>query len=287
MTAPMQTALPYGVRDIKLTPYIDALGTVLGTSSVDLPYAQTLSFSEAEETTELRGDDKLVTIHGQGAQVDLSLESGGISLAAWKILTGGSLVEEGVAPNRRIRLRKRSSDVRPYFRVEGQSISDAGGDVHVTIFRCRLNGDLAGDFTDGEFFVSNASGQGLPLLDDTNDLLYDFVQNEQKSAISLTPTPNPLPTPQNVAAGEVTAATVALNWDDVVGATEYKVQQSVSPYSAWTDVSEANGGEPSASNTTVTSLTASTAYKFRVKAVLPAGTSDASVDTGVVTTAAS
>ncbi|QNJ55332.1 major tail protein [Gordonia phage LittleFella] len=284
MTAPMQTALPYGIRDIKLTPYLDALGTVLGNNSVDLPYAQTLSFSEAEETTELRGDDKLVTIHGQGAQVDLSLESGGISLAAWKILTGGSLVEEGVAPNRRIRLRKRSSDTRPYFRVEGQSVSDSGGDVHVIIYRCRLNGDLAGDFTDGEFFVSNASGQGLPLLDDTNDLLYDFVQNEQKAAISLTPTPNPLPTPQNVVPGALTATSVALNWDDVANATGYVVERSVSPFSSWTAVGSSAGGEPTTSNTTVTGLDASTAYKFRVKAVLPGGTSDPSIDTGVVTT---
>ena len=283
----MQTALPYGIRDIKLTPYIDALGTVLGSTSVDLPYAQTLSFSEAEETTELRGDDKLITIHGPGAQVDLSLESGGISLAAWKILTGGTLVEEGVAPNRKIRLRKRSSDTRPYFRVEGQSISDSGGDVRVVIYRCRLNGDLAGDFTDGEFFVSNASGQGLPLLDDTNDLLYDFVQNEQKTAISLTPTPNPLPTPQNLTAGTVTATSVVLDWDDVQNATGYTVEQSVSPYSTWSAVASANGGEPTASNTTITGLSASTAYKFRVKAVFANGTSDASVDSGVVTTLSS
>lgn len=283
----MQTALPYGIRDIKLTPYIDAIGTVLGSTSVDLPYAQTLSFSEAEETTELRGDDKLVTIHGQGAQVDLSLESGGISLAAWKILTGGSLVEEGVAPNRRIRLRKRGSDTRPYFRVEGQSISDSGGDVHVIIYRCRLNGDLAGDFADGEFFVSSASGQGLPLLDDTNDLLYDFIQNEQKAAISTTPTPNPIPTPQNVVVGALTATSAALEWDDVANATGYLVEQSISPYSTWTAVSSVNGGEPATSNTTVTGLTANSSQKFRVKAVTPAGTSDASAETGVVTTPAS
>lgn len=286
MTAPMQTALPYGIRDIKLTPYIDALGTILGPTSVDLPYAQTMSFAEAEEFEELRGDDKLITTHGQGAQVDLSLESGGISLAAWKVLSGGSLVEEGVAPNRRVRLRKRSSDVRPYWKAEGQSISDSGGDLHVVVYRCRLNGDLSGDFADGQFFVTSASGLGLPLVDDTNDLLYDFIQNEQKSAISLTPEANPLPTPQNLAVGTIASTSVELTWDDVSGATGYKIERSVSPYSTWSAVTSANGGEPTVSGGTVSGLTASTAYKFRVKAVIGSATSDASLDTGVVTTTA-
>lgn len=286
MTAPMQTSLPYGIRDIKITPYIDALGTVLGPTSVDLPYAQTMSFSEAENFEELRGDDKLVTTHGQGAQVDVSLESGGISLAAWKVFTGGTLVESGVAPNRKVTLRKRGTDVRPFFRVEGQSISDSGGDLHVVIYRVRLNGDLNGDFADGQFFVTNASALGMPLVDDTNDLLYDFVQSEQRTAISLTPPPNPLPTPQNLTVGAISSTSVALQWDDTLNATGYKVESSVTPYSTWTAVSNATGGEPAISETTVTGLTASTAYKFRVKAVVGGQDSGASQDSGVVTTTA-
>lgn len=282
MTAPMQTALPYGIRDIKLTPYVDALGTILGTTSVDLPYSQTLSFAESEEFEELRGDDKLITTHGQGAQVDLSLEAGGISLAAWKVLSGGSLVESGLAPNRKVTLRKRSSDVRPFWKAEGQSISDSGGDLHVVIFRCRLNGDLNGDFADGQFFVTNASGLGLPLVDDTNDLLYEFVQNEQRSAISLTPKANPLPTPQGLSVGTISSASVALTWDPVYDATTYKVEQSLSPYDTWT----AATGTVTDESVTVTGLTASTAYKFRVRAVIGGVDSDPSIDSGVVTTTA-
>ena len=284
MTAPMQTALPYGIRDVKITPYTDALGTILGGTSVDLPYAQTLSFSETEEFEELRGDDKLVTTHGQGAQVDLSLESGGISLAAWAVLSGGSLVEEGVAPNRRVRLRKRSSDVRPYWKAEGQSISDSGGDLHVVIYRCRINGDLSGDFADGQFFVTNASGLGLPLVDDTNDLLYDFIQNEQRAAISLTPEANPLPTASNVTPGVLTSTSVELTWDAVSGADSYKIEQAVGPnFDAWTSATPATS---TTASVTVTGLTASTAYKFRVITVVGAADGDPSADTGVVTTTA-
>lgn len=286
MTSSLSTALPYGLRDVKLTPYVDALGTRLGTTSVDLPYSQTFSFSEAEEFQELRGDDKLVTTHGRGAQVSWSLASGGISLPAWKTMSGGTLAEEGVAPNRSIRLRKRSSDVRPWFRVDGQAISDSGGDLRAVVYRCRATGDISGEFGDGEFFVTNASGDGLPLLDDSNDLLYDFIQNEQKTMISTTPTPNPLSAPQNVTVGALTTTSVELSWDAVADADSYEVQQSTTPFTEWTDVPEANGGTPDTSSTTVTGLTANTGYKFRVITVEGDQVSNPSVETGVVTTPA-
>lgn len=189
--APISTSLPYGIRDVKLTPYSDIAGTTLGDTSVDLPNMQTFSFSETEEFQELRGDDRLVTVHGQGAQVEWEIESGGISLRAWAILTGGTATESGVAPNRTLTLRKKASDVRLFFRVEGQAISDSGGDLHTVVYRCRANDTIEGEFADGEFFVTNASGVGLPLDIDGFDLLYDFIQNETQKAIPLEAAPNP------------------------------------------------------------------------------------------------
>lgn len=192
MSAPLSnTALPYGIRDCKLTPYTDAAGTVLGETSIDLPNMQTFSFSETEEFQELRGDDRVVTTRGQGAQVEWSLEAGGVDIRVWAILTGGSVTESGTTPNRVVTARKRSSDNRPFFRLEGQAISDSGGDVHAVVYRCRANSNIEGSFSDGEFFITSASGLGLPLMDEDFDLLYDFVQNETKVSIPTTPTANP------------------------------------------------------------------------------------------------
>lgn len=192
MSAPLSsTALPYGIRDCKITPYTDAGGETLGDTSVDLPNMQTFSFSETEEFQELRGDDRVVTTRGQGAQVEWSIEAGGVNLRVWAILTGGEVTESGTAPNRTVTVRKRSSDNRPFFRLEGQAVSDSGGDVHAIVYRCRANSNIEGSFGDGEFFITSASGIGLPLLDEDFDLLYDFVQNEVKTAIASTPAPNP------------------------------------------------------------------------------------------------
>jgi len=174
-------ALPYGIRDIKVTP-IAADGT-LGTS-VDLPVAQTLSFSEAEEYQELRGDDRLVAVHGQGPTVEFDLEAGGISLDAWSVMSGGLVTSTGTTPAEVKSLTKKTTDARPYFRIDGQAINDVNGDTHVTIYKAKITENIEGEFTDGEFFVTSCSGQGIG---DEDDNLYTFTWNETATAIDVTP----------------------------------------------------------------------------------------------------
>jgi hypothetical protein len=178
------TALPYGLRDIKVTPFTDQQLETLGTP-VDLPNAQTFSFTEAEDFTELRGDDKLVTSRGSGSHVEWELEAGGLSLAAVRVMFGGVVTETGTGATMKTILRKKSLDARPFFRLEGQAISDSGGDVHAVIYRCRATDNLEGEFADGEFFITGASGTGFPSIAAADDdVLYDFVQNAAATAIS-------------------------------------------------------------------------------------------------------
>lgn len=275
MTAPVADALPYGVRDCKLTPYNDAQGTVLDNESVDLPNMQTLSFSETEEFQELRGDDKLITTRGKGAQVDWNIEAGGISVKAWAIMSGAEVIETGLTPNRRIILRKRATTARPFFRLDGRIVSDSGGDVHVRIYRCRCNDTIEGDFADGEFFITKAGGVGLPLLDDTNDLLYDIVRNETPTVLTLTPEPNPIPVPSNLTAGAKTGTSPTISqtitWEPVNGATGYKTQKSTDAGVTWA----ATTVQPAGTATTVTETGLSTgAIKFRVAATVGGVDSD-------------
>lgn len=176
--------LPYGLRDVKLTPFTTEANTALGTS-VDLPNSRTFSFSEAEEFTELRGDDKVVTTRGRGASVDWELENGGLSFEALRIMAGGSIVESGVSPNQKKVFTKKVTDARPFFKVEGQAISDSGGDLHCVLDRCRATGNIEGEFADGEFFLTSGEGVALPsLITGRVDTLYEFVQNETVTAIA-------------------------------------------------------------------------------------------------------
>ena len=183
---PLGTAIPYGLRDIKLTPYTDAAGTTLG-APVDLPYARTLSFTDTAEYAELRGDDRLVTSVGQGTVVNWELESGGISFEAFKVMSGGAVTTTGTAGTEKKVYSKTATDKRPWFKIEGQSISDSGGDVHCVIYKARATGELSGTWGDGEFFLTAGSGIGVaPESGDNANQLYDFVQNATATAIPAT-----------------------------------------------------------------------------------------------------
>lgn len=176
-------SLPYGIRDCKVFPFTDEALETVGTG-VDLPNMQTLSFSEAEDFSELRGDDSLVTMRGNGSKVEWELEAGGMSLAAIKVMYGGVITITGVAPATKTVFRKKSKDARPFFRIEGQAISDSGGDVHTIIYRCKATDNLEGSFEDGEFFTTGASGTGMPSkATATDDVLYDFIENATTTAI--------------------------------------------------------------------------------------------------------
>lgn len=180
---PLGTAYPFGLRDVKLTPFTDQTTEALGTP-VDLPASRTFSFTESEDYEELRGDDKIITARGLGASVDWELEGGGLSLDVYKIIAGGTLTDSGTTPNQVRKFTKKATDARPFFRAEGQAMSDSGGDVHVVLYRCRATGDIEGEFADGSFYLTQCSGQAFPSqASGTLDALYDIIQNETVTPI--------------------------------------------------------------------------------------------------------
>lgn len=171
-------ALPYGLREVKLYPIAND-GTV-GTA-VKLPASRTFTFAEAEDFTELRGDDRVQATRGQGPQVDWDLEGGGISLEAYAAIAGGTVTESGVTPNIKKTYKKKVTNARPYFQVKGRAISDSGGDFHIVVYKCKANDDIGGELSDGEFFLTEASGIGIG---NTAEDLYDFIHNETEVALT-------------------------------------------------------------------------------------------------------
>lgn len=180
------TALPYGIRDIRVIAYTTAAATTLGSTLVDLANAQTMSFTEKEEFQQLRGDDRVVTTRGKGPSLDWDLEAGGYTLPAYAVIAGGTVTDSGVTPNIKRRYTKLDTDSRPFFRSIGQAISDSGGDFHVVIYKARATGDIQGEMSDGEFVVPSISGEGFgsSVVAD-NGAVYDLVQYESVTPITL------------------------------------------------------------------------------------------------------
>lgn len=182
---PLGNAVPFGLRDVKLTPFTTPAATALAASSIDLPLARTLSFTDSESFTELRGDDQLAASRGSGGVVNWDLEGGGISLAAYAAMAGGVVTESGVTPNQIKTYSKSQDSSRPYFQVEGQALNDNGGDLHGLIYRAKATGDITGSMGDGEFLLTGASGTSFPsLVTATLGKVYDWVQNETAEDLS-------------------------------------------------------------------------------------------------------
>lgn len=174
--------LPFGLRDVKVYP-IAADGTVGG--GVDLPVAQVFTFKETETFEILKGDDQNLASHGAGPMINWELESGGISFEAYQVIMGGAIVTTGVSPTSKKTYTKLTTDQRPYFQVEGQAISDSGGDMHGIVYRCKADGGFDGSWSNGKFWVSKAIGTGFGNNAGSSPdfKLYQFVQNETATAI--------------------------------------------------------------------------------------------------------
>jgi hypothetical protein len=175
-------ALPFGLRQVKLTPIAND-GTLVTADAVFLPASRTFTFSETEEFEELQGDDTTVASHGAGAIVEWDLEGGGISLEIWKILSGGTVTEEGTTPDTKKVFKKNKDDARPYFQVEGRAISDNGGDFTGKVYYAKADGDLEAEMANGSFLLTSASGKGYshPISGD----IYDFTHSETATALTL------------------------------------------------------------------------------------------------------
>lgn len=174
------TSLPYGLRDLKVAP-LDGTG-VKGTI-VDLPNAQTLEFSETTSSQTLRGDDSTVATRTTVDAAEWTLGAGGMNVEALKVMFGGTVSSSGTTPSVVKKWRRLASDSYPDFYLEGQAMSEAGGDFHTVLHRCKAS-QLSGTHEDGEFWVSGAEGTAIGTLTAANvGAVWDFVQNETATTI--------------------------------------------------------------------------------------------------------
>ena len=166
---------PFGLRDVKIT-------NMAGDTQVDLPAARTLSFTERIRSGELSGDDALKAIVAFAEAVEFSLESGGISLEAYALMTGRTATESGTTPSQTNTLSGAAGDVFPYIKIYGKSIGDGDDDLHVKLWKAKLT-SIEGSFGEGEFFVTSASGVAM---DDGSNGIWDIVQNETAASLPAT-----------------------------------------------------------------------------------------------------
>lgn len=150
-----------------------------GTVQVDLPAAQTFSFSERIRSGELSGDDATLAVVAFADAVEWSLEAGGISLEAYALMTGRTATVAGTTPNQTDTLSGTVPQTFPYFKVYGKAIGEGIDDIHCKLTKCKLTGAIQGTFGDGEFFVTSCSGIAVG----DAGVIFVFAQNETAATL--------------------------------------------------------------------------------------------------------
>jgi len=160
---------PFGLREVRIT-------NSAGSSQAILDASQTLSFAERVVTGELRGSDKLVSLVSFSDAVEWSLEEGGIPLNAYAIMTGRTLVSSGTSPGIQYTLSGKEQECFPYFKVYGQAIGEGcDEDIHCKMDKCKITGNIEGEFAQGEFYVTSCSGLAIA---DSGGVIFEFVSHE-------------------------------------------------------------------------------------------------------------
>ena len=164
---------PFGLNNVKLYPLPSGAG-------VALPVDRVLKFKERVQSGELKGSGKIASVSTISEAVEWELEGGGISLEAYALMTGRTVVSSGTTPTAQTKLTGHAALAFPYFMIKGQTLGDGIDDIHCIIYKAKLTDGLSGDFQDGQYMMTSVKGIGV---DDTTNGIYDFIQHETATAL--------------------------------------------------------------------------------------------------------
>lgn len=162
----------YGIRQIVLV-------SLDGNTTVTLPAAQEMTWSENHINAELKGDDKVVASVAFPESVEVNLAAGGITLEAYSFLTGDSTVLSGSTPNRKETFTRKAGKTMPYIQVWGRAVGAGNDGVHVKFKKVKFNG-IEGNLQGEEFFITNGTGMAIG---DSSNTLYEIIKLETDAAL--------------------------------------------------------------------------------------------------------
>lgn len=165
--------IPFGLRDVKLTPLPSG-------TAADLPRVRSVEVSLTSDSLELTGDDTTVAVRSFNLRVEGSIEAGGVNPAAIAILVGGTVATTGSTPNEKQTIAIGASTSAGYFTLEGQVIADDGGDFQMLVYKAKVTTGPSWTFTGGEYALTTCDFTGVT---DDSDKIIDLIWNETAVAL--------------------------------------------------------------------------------------------------------
>jgi hypothetical protein len=154
---------PFGLRDVKIT-------SLPGSTVVDVPVAQSLSFGLTSEQADMSGDDNLTNTRSFNPAVEGTLAFGGINPAVAAAVTGGVLSTSGTTPAQIQKLAITGATTPGRVKIQGRSYSDdvLTSGFGVTIYYAKFN-NPSWTLEGGTYLISSCDYRAVPNA--TNDLI--------------------------------------------------------------------------------------------------------------------
>jgi hypothetical protein len=170
----------YSITDLKVAPLT---GETPG-SLIDVPGIRSLTVTLTTEEVELRGDNTVIAVADQGRGLEWSAEAGGLSMAAYQVITGKSFADTGSTPNAIRSMHIASTDNSPYFYLAGKAPGDdAQSELQVHIYRAKASGNIELAFSDGEFLTPGFSGRAVGRTADSRLLTLRVMETGAELAV--------------------------------------------------------------------------------------------------------
>ena len=164
-------------------------GSAIGV--VDIKGVQSLALTPKFVEKDLRGDEVVLDRYSKLDSIDFSFSNAYLSLDALAVLFGGTIadvVAGGSGTTETQTYTMTGANVPGYFVLEAQTLYSDAGDVHVRLFKCKINKfdyEMKGE----DYATVSVSGMAIPTQYDfgnaaSNGKIKEVKINETATAIS-------------------------------------------------------------------------------------------------------
>lgn len=155
---------------------------------VDIKGIQSLALTPKFIEKDLRGDEVVLDRYSKLDSIDFSFSNAYLSLDALANLLGGSVVASGTGSTEVQKYTMTGNSVPGYFVLEAQTLYSDAGDVHVRLYKCKINKfdyEMKGE----DYATVSISGMAIPTQFDFGDpsstgKIKEVTINETATAIS-------------------------------------------------------------------------------------------------------
>src|SRR5258706_6430960 len=161
----------FAIKEARISKLLtDPLGAPPATwgTSVVLPGAHTLQYSEKINTKYLRGDNRPLDSDSVRDQGDGTFSCAKLNLDAMAVLFSTAVVDAGTTPNQTATWATLSTDTLQYFKLEARSAAAdyVTGDVLISLWKCKLSGGPTRGLMEEDYQLFDFPFTFVPLLAD-------------------------------------------------------------------------------------------------------------------------